>query len=109
LFVVVCGWVIILGDMSNHWDRNSNDAVKILFPYLLVSIGVYSLIVTLRMTTGIVRERERDTLDSLLMLPMSNSELLRAKVKAGLVRGSFWLLPFGFAFGVLMFIGERFA
>jgi ABC-type transport system involved in multi-copper enzyme maturation permease subunit len=60
---------------------------------MLADAGLYILLVAFRATGCIVRERERQTLDSLLTLPLSPAELLNAKLKGILARYWIWLLP----------------
>ncbi len=71
-------------------DHDQKRALQIL---ILLSAGVFVLIVAFRLSGCIVRERQRQTLDSLLALPMTSAELLYAKLKGNLLRCWTWLVP----------------
>ena len=74
---------------------------------MLLCFGIYTLLVTYRLSGCIVREHERHTLDSLLTLPVTRTELLRAKIKGNLLRYWVWLLPASISWLILLFLSGR--
>jgi ABC-type transport system involved in multi-copper enzyme maturation permease subunit len=87
---------------SNVQSRIFNDALMIFETLMFVSFGFYALFVSFRLTGCVVREHERQTLDSLLTLPITSGELLNAKLKGNLLRYRTWLWPIGIAWVTLM-------
>jgi len=73
----------------------------------VICMGVWSLLVAFRVAGSVTREREQDTLQGLLMLPVERDEILHAKWLGGILRfgqlgyllGAIWLV--GLLTGVL--------
>jgi ABC-type transport system involved in multi-copper enzyme maturation permease subunit len=85
----------------------SVDFLLNLFEWIMIAgIGLFLWLLTLRLTGSIVRERERQSLDSLLLLPITTTEFLHAKVVGNLQR--YWpaLLPFAATWVVVMIFGD---
>ena len=64
-------------------------------------IGLWLIGVAFRSATGICREREKKTLEGLLLLPVERSEILNAKWLGGILR----LRPLGYSLAILWFLG----
>ena len=79
-----------------------NDTLAYFGFIMLCCISLAIFQTTIRLTGCIVGERERQTLDALLTLPMSSTELLWAKIVGNAKRQWIWLLPFGFCWLVLL-------
>jgi ABC-type Na+ efflux pump permease subunit len=70
-----------------------------------ISFCVYSLLIVYRLAGCIVGERERQTLEPLLTLPITRLELLHVKITGALLRHWTWLLPLGVSWLTLMLMG----
>lgn len=99
--------VSIWVDAQRAGQRISIDYLLDLFVWIIIGgICCYIWLVTLRLTGSVVRERERQCLDSLLLLPITTREFLRAKVVGNLQR--YWpaLLPFAATWVVVLVFGD---
>ncbi|MBI3824163.1 MAG: ABC transporter permease subunit [Planctomycetes bacterium] len=109
LLCMVGGYVVLRAGESAEGIVNHRDArdqyFTILALVLFLSFSVYAVQVVFRLTGCIVREREQQTLESLLTLPISRLELLRAKVTGVLLRYWPWLLPVAVSW--LILFGDR--
>lgn len=74
---------------------------------IVLTCGYYCLSITLCLTTSFAVERERGTLDNLLVLPLARFELLRAVTRGAFLRRQGWVPVFagvvllGLALGAL--------
>ena len=99
--------LMVWGNALQTGNRTQLDGMLELFAWIMIAIlGLYIMLVAVRLTGCIVRERERQSLDSLLLAPMTSAEFLRAKVVGNLRR--FWpaLLPFASTWLVVLFFGN---
>jgi ABC-type transport system involved in multi-copper enzyme maturation permease subunit len=71
------------------------------------SVGFFLLAITLRLTGFIVRERQMQTLDSLLLLPMSSREILSALLRGNLLRNWPWILLIAETLTGLLIFGDN--
>ncbi|MBI1832198.1 MAG: ABC transporter permease, partial [Planctomycetes bacterium] len=92
---------------NEEFARTERTEAHIFFLIMaLFSVGVHLLLIAMRMAGCIVGERERQTLDSLRMLPLSPTELLWAKVKGNLLRHWTWLLPLCFYWPLVLLMSR---
>ncbi len=94
-------------DAQRGGERIGIDYFLDLFVWIMIAdLCCFLWLLTLRITGCIVRERERQCLDSLLLLPISTTEFLWAKVGGNMRR--YWpaLLPFGATWLVALVFGN---
>jgi ABC-type transport system involved in multi-copper enzyme maturation permease subunit len=99
--------LLVWGNALQTGNRTQLDGMLELFAWIMIAIlGLYIILVTVRLTGCIVREKERQSLDSLLLLPLTTTEFLRAKMVGNLRR--YWpaLLPFASTWLVVLFFGD---
>jgi ABC-type transport system involved in multi-copper enzyme maturation permease subunit len=98
IIAVILGFLFWLG-VGVKFDirglRDYHDAIEslgaVLRFFYYVFLGCYVLGLAYRATASVARERQQHTLDLLLLLPVDNSEILRAKWLGSLMRGWPWL------------------
>jgi ABC-type transport system involved in multi-copper enzyme maturation permease subunit len=73
---------------------------------LRICVGAYTLLVSVRLTGCIVRERQQRTLETLLTVPILPREFLFQKFVGNLKRHWLWLLPAGGAWLILLLFGR---
>jgi ABC-type transport system involved in multi-copper enzyme maturation permease subunit len=73
---------------------------------LLANFFIYLLLVAWRVTGSIVRERQQQTLEPLLTLPLSRREILNQKIVGNLQRQLGWLWPAALAALVASLFGH---
>lgn len=84
-------------------DQHGNFQIQI---SILLGISVILLLlVTVRLTGCIIREREQQTLDVLLTLPILPREILSAKLEGCCLRHWFWGLPIVISWTSLLLVG----
>jgi ABC-type transport system involved in multi-copper enzyme maturation permease subunit len=79
LVIVPIAFLLILVRQNGNGPRNVDPVGSLLGPAILFVAGVWCSLVAFRSAAAITKEREQGTLDALLTLPMSRSELLGAK------------------------------
>jgi ABC-type transport system involved in multi-copper enzyme maturation permease subunit len=110
-------WLVPIGSFVMIWlalrlegqpwrETARKDMEGTLLFIMLASFTIYLLLVTLRLTGCIVGERQRGTLEALLLLPLSTEEFLWQKFAGSLLRYWTWLLPFATSWLVLFLFGE---
>ncbi len=87
-------------------SRLLSEAEALTATVMLGCVGIYMLVVTVRLTGCIVRERQQRTLETLLTLPIAPREFLYQKLAGNLQRHWTWLLPAGAAWSMLLLFGE---
>lgn len=83
--------VIWLSNTNKHDTKETYSIEGILEAIIYGAFGSYVIGLAIRMAGCIVRERQRQTLESLLMLPITRSEFLWQKLLGNLKRYRVWL------------------
>jgi len=89
-----------------HREQDLLETRKMVLTFLFFAAGMYILLVAIRLAGCIVRERERQTLEGLLVLPISTGEILDAKLAGIAQRYRLWLLPIGLAWLITQLFGD---
>ena len=98
-FVLVVVWIHLIAISGVGFDAQETGAIwehfrNFYFFTMLGSAAIFILAVSFRLAGCIVRERQQQTLEPLLVLPFTQREFLIAKVRGNLLRCRAWLLPF---------------
>lgn len=111
-FAIMAFWFVrSLWLSREEYERNLEAWRMILKVFYYLFLGCYALGVAWRAGASIARERQQQTLEPLLLLPIERREILMAKLLGCLWRGWPWLvLLFGvIAFGTLVGVYHPFS
>ncbi len=104
-FLVMAFWFVRSLFLGGAEFRSAIDAWSIVLRFLYYCcLGAYVLGVGFRTAACVARERQQQTLEPLLLLPIDRSEILWAKLYGSLMRGWPWLclLAANLTFGTLV-------
>jgi ABC-type transport system involved in multi-copper enzyme maturation permease subunit len=92
-FVIMAFWLARALFMSaEEYERTLQTWTVILKFFYYVFLGIYTLGVAWRAGAAVARERQQQTLEPLLLLPIDRREILMAKLVGCLWRGWPWLI-----------------
>jgi ABC-type transport system involved in multi-copper enzyme maturation permease subunit len=94
------------GVAEDRIDGQLNEADALSCLFLLISVGVYILFVSFRLTGCIVRERQQRTLETILTLPIDSIAFLHQKLVGNLRRHWTWFVPAGVAWLFMVVLGH---
>jgi ABC-type transport system involved in multi-copper enzyme maturation permease subunit len=102
-FLIVCS--VMMWGLRHAPNPPAKENISFFVPAILVSFGAYILLVAFRMAGSVAREVEQQTLDSLLTLPISRTEILDGKWMGILLRYRLWQLCFAISWPALILFG----
>jgi ABC-type transport system involved in multi-copper enzyme maturation permease subunit len=104
-FLLLMVTVVSFNEYDISWSSVMSESAALSRTVMLGCFGVYVLLVSVRLTGCIVRERQQRTLETLLTLPIAPRAFLFQKV-GNLRRHWIWLLPAGCACLILLLFDE---
>jgi ABC-type transport system involved in multi-copper enzyme maturation permease subunit len=122
LLLAIGGWILL--DRLIDPGKVPDEGGRLVMTAGTIFAGVYLFPVAISLASAVARERRRQTLESLLALPMSRRRILWTKVRAAVERGWWWPVlavvaaglsfgadggwPLGFAAAIVFFAGTVF-
>jgi hypothetical protein len=104
--LIVSHMLVWVADQGVPENKLLSESEALTGTVMLGCVGIYILVVSVRLTGCIVRERQQRTLETLLTLPIAPRAFLYQKLVGNLRRHWTWLLPAGFAWLMLLLFGE---
>ena len=98
MFLIVIGSMTITNRLVHHRPADEDQGGRLVMTGGVLLAGVYLFPAGIALASAVARERRRNTLESLLSLPLDRRFVLSTKVRTAIERG-WWCAPLSIACG----------